>query len=97
MGKMKAPSKAELYEQIASLEQQTSKLLAEKNHKQLEEWKAKLSEAYDVFWKYANSAFHNLVTKVSMEHIDAAGYWFIFELVNDDRRQTYAVRHEDLL
>ena len=64
---------------------------------QMKEWKSKLLDAHEAFWKYANSAFPNLVTKVSMEHIDAAGYWFTFELINDNRRQTYAVRHEDLL
>lgn len=96
MGKMKAPSKAELYEQIASLERQNAKLTEEKNRKQMEEWKSKLLDAHEAFRKYANSAFPNLVTKVSMEHIDAAGYWFTFELINDNRRQTYAVRHEDL-
>jgi hypothetical protein len=30
------------------------------------------------------------------EHVDAAAYWFTFELVNDDRRQTWCVRHGDL-
>jgi hypothetical protein len=97
MGKMKVPSKSDLYEQIAHLERQNARLVEEKNHRQMEEWKAKISDAFEAFWKYVNSAFPNLVTKVSIEHIDAVGYWFTFELINDDRRQTYAVRHEDLL
>lgn len=93
---MKVPSKAELYEQIAVLERQNAKLTEENNREQMEKWKTKLSDAYDVFWKYVNSAFPNLVIKVAIEHIDAAGYWFTFELINDSRRQTYAVRHTDL-
>ena len=28
--------------------------------------------------------------------IDASGYWFSFELINDNRKQTYAVRHTDI-
>lgn len=93
---MKVPSKEELYNWIDSLEKQNQKLLDEKNHKLMEEWKSKSSIAYEVFWKFANSTFPNLVTKVSLDHIDMAGYWFTFELVNDSRRQTYAVRHSDL-
>lgn len=94
---MKVPSKSELYEQIANLERQNAKLIEEKNREQMKEWKNKLPNAYEAFWKFANSSFSNSVIKVSMEHIDAAGYWFTFELINDNRRQTYAVRHTDLL
>lgn len=93
---MKVPSKSELYEQVANLERQNAKLIEEKNREQMKEWENKLPNAYEAFWKFAKSSFANSVIKVSMEHIDAAGYWFTFELVNDNRRQTYAVRHTDL-
>ena len=36
------------------------------------------------------------VRNVVLDHVDAAGYWFSFELVQDDRRQTWCVRHSDL-
>lgn len=93
---MKVPSKSELYEQIANLERQNAKLIEEKNRKRMKEWENKLPNAYEAFWKFANSSFPNLVIKVSMEHIDTVGYWFTFELINDDCRQTYVVRHTDL-
>ncbi len=33
---------------------------------------------------------------VVLDHVDAAGYWFSYELIQDDRRQTWCVRHSDL-
>lgn len=36
------------------------------------------------------------VRNVVLDHVDAAGYWFSFELVQDDRRQTWCIRHRDL-
>ena len=36
------------------------------------------------------------IRKLVLDHIDNAGYWFTFELDNDNRRQTYCVRHIDL-
>ena len=33
------------------------------------------------------------VLNVRLEHVDEAGYWFSYELVQDSRRQTWCVRH----
>lgn len=93
---MKAPKKADLYEQIAHLEKENSQLIAERDRKKQEMWEKKRQAAFDEFKKFTESQFPNLVVKVILEHIDDAGYWFTFELKNDSRRQTYAVRHSDL-
>lgn len=65
--------------------------------KKIKKWESLRPQAFEAFWKFANNAFPNLVIKEHLEHIDAAGYWFSFELENDSRRQTYAVRHSDLM
>ncbi len=36
------------------------------------------------------------VRNIRLEHVDAAGYWFSFELEQDSRRQTWCVRHNEL-
>lgn len=36
------------------------------------------------------------IKNVRLEHVDAAGYWFSYELEHDSRRQTWCVRHSDL-
>ena len=36
------------------------------------------------------------IRNIRLEHVDAAGYWFSYELEQDDRRQTWCVRHSDL-
>ena len=34
---------------------------------------------------------------VQLEHVDAAGYWFTFEVPQDDRRQKWCIYHTDLV
>ncbi len=97
MGKMTKPTKSDLYNLVDHLERENEKLNNTINQEQIKKWEDARPVAYEAFWKYANAAFPNLVIKEKLEHIDAAGYWFTFELKNDDRRQTYAVRHTDLL
>lgn len=94
---MKAMKKAELYDIIAQLEKENSQLIAERDKEKREAWEKKRHAAYDEFKRVTDLQFPNLVVKVTLEHIDDAGYWFTFELKNDSRRQTYAVRHTDLL
>lgn len=33
---------------------------------------------------------------LQLEHVDASGYWYSFELVNDSRRQTWVIRHYEI-
>lgn len=37
------------------------------------------------------------VRSIRLEHVDAVGYWFSYELENDDRRQTWCVRHSEVV
>ena len=63
---------------------------------QRHEWEKLIPEATMVIQKFLNQTFGRLWCKLRFEHVDAAAYWFTFELVNDDRRQTWCVRHSDL-
>lgn len=47
-------------------------------------------------WRMLNKTFPGLACNVRFEHQDAAGWWYTFELVNDSRRQTFAVRENDI-
>lgn len=47
-------------------------------------------------WRMLNQNFPGLACNVRFEHQDAAGWWYTFELVNDPRRQTWAVRESDI-
>lgn len=53
-------------------------------------------KAMEAFSAYARRAFGGVVRNVRLDHVDAAGYWFTFELANDARRQTYCIRHGDI-
>lgn len=63
---------------------------------QQREWMLRISDATEWICDFLNKTFGNLWCKLRFEHVDAAAYWFTFELVNDDRRQTWCVRHSDL-
>lgn len=47
-------------------------------------------------WGMLNKTFPGLACNVRFEHQDAGGWWYTFELVNDPRRQTWAVRESDI-
>lgn len=60
------------------------------------EWMLRLSDATEWMCEFLNKTFGKTWCKLRFEHVDAAAYWFTFELVNDSRRQTWSVRHSDL-
>lgn len=93
---MKTPTKAELYSQIAELQKQCTKLQETIERDQRKEWERRRPDAVAFFYKVMERTFPGMVKNVQLEHIDSGGYWFSFELINDDRRQTYAVRHTDI-
>lgn len=93
---MKVPTKQQLYEQIKELERINQKQNDEKTREQVKRWNEYLPQAYEKCRQELNAVFLNLVTMLHFEHVDAGGYWFTFELENDPRKQTYAVRHSDL-
>jgi hypothetical protein len=92
---MKKPTKSNLYEQIAVLERENLKLSKKVEEEERKKWLENKNKAVTVFFNSLPFPSRR-VTKVTLEHIDKAGYWFTFEIDNDNRRQTYAVRHSDL-
>ena len=91
---MKKPTKSELYEQIEYLERENERLRNELHREQRKTWESRKPEAHKAFFNTINSIF-GTVKNVNLDHIDEAGFWFSFELDNDDRRQTYVIRHTD--
>lgn len=94
---MKAPTKQQLYEQIQALERQNQKQTEEMTREQVKRWNEMLPQAYEKCRHELNAVFPNLLCNLHFEHVDAGGFWFTFELVNDPRKQTYALRHSDLI
>lgn len=92
----KRPSKDELYQKISALEKENRRLSDTLVAEQRKEWERMQGAACTLFHKTIDEIFPNMVYNAKFEHVDAAGYWFTFELVNDNRVQTYCVRHSDL-
>ena len=92
----KRPSKQALYERIEALEKENRAIaeLADKERK--ERWTRNIPAAMMRFGDVMRTRFGTLFSSPVFEHVDAAGYWFTFELTNDARRQTYCIRHEEV-
>ena len=54
--------------------------------------KKNIEVAAAVAWHQLEKIHPGAVKNVRFEHADESGYWFTYELQNDPRRQTYAVR-----
>jgi hypothetical protein len=92
---MNAPTKKQLYKQVSEL---TAKAIEEQNKKELEQTKNYMvyyDGAYRHLLKVLKSAFGGTYCLIKFEHVDTAGFWFTFELVNDKTRQTYRVNHDE--
>jgi hypothetical protein len=96
MAYVKRPKKDDLYEEIARLERENQKLVAERDRDKIKRWNDLLPVAYEVCRKQLNQWFPNILINLHFEHVDEGGYWFTFQLINDARTQTFAVRHTDL-
>lgn len=59
-------------------------------------WNLRVPDAGMAMCRWLNQTYPGLWGSVRYEHVDAEGYWYTYELVNDDRRQTWCVRHSDL-
>lgn len=94
---MKTPKKQELKEQIESLESQNEQLRNALEKEQREQWEKQTPRATEQFHKDINKIYPGMICRVTFEHVDASGFWFAYELINDNRRQTYSVRHSDLI
>lgn len=63
---------------------------------QQREWMLRISDATEWMTNFLREKFPCTWCRLRFEHVDAAAYWFSFELTHDDRRQTWCVRHSDL-
>jgi hypothetical protein len=91
---MKAPSKSELCEQGKALTRENIALLERLNAEEKKRWLELQDKAFEIFFTPVPFP-RSMMCYVTLMHVDKAGYWFSFELINDDRRQTYCVRHTD--
>ena len=92
---MKLPTKSELYEQIDALTKENIKLQEKLDEEKQKRWLSNKDKAITAFFSTVPVTVLQ-IRKLVLDHIDNAGYWFTFELDNDNRRQTYCVRHTDL-
>ena len=60
------------------------------------EWLHNLNKANETMKAFLNRTFPGLWCNLQFEHVDAAAFWYSFELVNDSRRQTWSIRHAEL-
>lgn len=93
---MKVPTKDELYQQVDALTKQNAALIERLEAENRATWQKNIPAAELKCLRQLSEIFPYMVTNLRFEHVDEAGYWFTFELRNDDRPQTYAVRHSDL-
>ena len=92
---MKTPTKSELYAQVAALTRENIALQEKLDAENQKLWRAKVDDAFTKLYELVPFAKREMYC-TTLEHIDAAGYWFTFELWGDSRKQTYCVRHTDL-
>lgn len=92
---MKVPTKKQLYQQLSELQAERIKAQEEKEQEQQKAFMVYYDGAYGHLIKTLKSAFGGQYRLVKFEHVDESGFWFSFELANDNRRQTYRVSHEE--
>ncbi len=89
-------TKKEIEAQLIAEAREKAKLQAELDELKQKEWKEHLSLAFDKIKEVLHKAFGQTVNLLRFEHVDGAGYWFTFQLINDSRRQTYRVGHDEI-
>ena len=94
---MKTETKAELRERIAVLEEIVRMLSDQLEQEERAAWEKKMPIASVKAYNTLSKIFPRMIYDLTFVHVDKAGYWYTFQLVNDERRQTYCVRHEDLV
>lgn len=93
--KAKAPTKAELYAQVEALTRENINLQERLDAEKRERWNANKDRAFSMFYRLTPFLPKDIYG-LTLEHIDASGYWFSFKPINDKAKQTFCVRHTDL-
>lgn len=88
--------KRELVNMVEHLEKENAALIEGMMNREHTAWMEKLERANEVMVDFLNETFRNLWCNLRFEHVDVVAYWYTFELVNDERRQTWSVRHNEL-
>ena len=94
-GKMKVPSKAELYAQVEALTRENLRLQEQLDAQERKQWLENKDSAFAMFYRIV-PFMPSEMCDVALDHIDKVGFWFTFELKNDNRKQTMCIRHTDL-
>lgn len=94
---IKKPTKQDLYNRIAELERIQQREYEERNREKLKKWNDALPLAFAECRKQLEAVFPRVLTLLHFEHVDEGGYWFTFQLTNDERRQTYCIRHHEII
>lgn len=55
-----------------------------------------MKEPITILHEQLRPKYGDSIKNVTLLHIDETGYWFQFSLTNDERLQTWCVRHSDL-
>lgn len=93
---MKKPTKKELYERLNEMQAREIKVQDEKERQFTQNAMAYYDIAYNLLVEKLKKSFGCAYCLIKLDHIDTAGFWFSFELVNDKSRQSYCVRHYEV-
>lgn len=94
--KEKKLKKKELEALLQAEAREKAKMQAEIEELNQKVWKEKLSLAFGKVKEVLHKSFGGTIQLLRFEHADGSGYWFTFELINDRRRQTYRVGHDEI-
>lgn len=93
---MKTPTKAELYAQIDALTRENIRLQEQLEAEERKRWIENKDKATIALYNLIPFTVFE-VRNLMLDHIDKSGYWFTFNVDNYGERQTYCVRHTDLI
>jgi hypothetical protein len=93
---MKTPTKAELYAQVDALTKENIKLRDKLDAEEQRRWLENKGKAIVALYNLIPFTIFE-VRKLMLDHVDKSGYWFTFNIDNYAERQTYCVRHTDLI
>ena len=82
--------------EIDRLREEKARLEEELEQEKVRRWMDKIARAFEVVCEELRSRFGYGVRLLKFDHVDVSGYWFSFELEQDDTRQTWCVRHEEV-
>ena len=86
--------KAEYVKEVEFLQSENEKLRQQLDAEKKRIWAQRVPLAMEKMSKELEKIYGCLLCMIRLEHVDEAGFWFSYELINDSRRQIYCVRHD---